>query len=161
MNKGAMLMTAGICAVCGAALLAGDKSGGKAPDKRTRILEAARGELGKSDGRKYFDGVTAKNPGPTLPEWCGVFALWALHQAGLLRGVEWIYGKGFLFRLPTTRSPKPGDVAYFLRNQHHAIVERIEGPNVITIDGNHYGEVARVSRPISTVAAFYSIENAV
>lgn len=158
-------MTAAVCVVCGAAMVASDKPGatapGSAPDKRARILEAARGELGRTEARKYFDGVTAKNPGPSLPAWCGVFALWSLHRAGLLKGVEWVYGKGFLFRFATTRDPKPGDIAYFLRNQHHAIVERLDGANVVTIDGNHLGEVARVSRPLSTVAAFYSVESVV
>lgn len=137
-------------------MLARGDSGGA----RALVITAAMGELGNSDGRRYFDGVTAKNPGPKLPAWCGVFALWALHRAGLLSGVQWIYGKGFLFRLPRTLNPEPGDLAYFTRLQHHAIVKGLDGPNVTTIDGNHGGKVELVTRPISTVAAFYSIKGA-
>jgi hypothetical protein len=98
--------------------------------------------------------------------WCGGFALYCLHQAGLALGVPWLDGLGFCEpqRLPRVKVPQPGDVAWFLKNQHYAIVEAVRGNVVDTIDGNQGITPARPSiklhsgRPLSSVAVFYSIQ---
>jgi hypothetical protein len=97
------------------------------------------------------------------PEWCGAFALHCLHEAHLATGVKWAFGPphyGFLYRLHTTKTPEPGDIAYLDKPwQHHAIVTDVEGDTVHTIDGNQ-GALAPIkthSAPLSHWTAFYSI----
>ena len=126
--------------------------------KRKRIISIAKGELGESAWHKYLEGVAADPGGPIA--WCGIFALWVLHQAGLGEDVLWKYdGRGFLSRLPQTSDPQPGDLAYISAKQHHAIVEKVVGNDVYTLDGNSRGrQVAANVRPRSTFAAFYSIQ---
>jgi hypothetical protein len=124
---------------------------------RERVVAIALGELGQQNPDRYWSDVQPRLEG-TQAAWCGGFALWVLRQAGLTDW-PWEVGKGFCYRLPTTRAPQPGDIAYFRELQHHAIVESVDAQHVHTIDGNQRGEtVARRSRPRSDVAAFYSIE---
>ncbi len=90
--------------------------------------------------------------------------LWCIHQAGLGLELRWEFGPphfGFLYRLPITHDPKPGDVAYLAEPfQHHAIVTEVEGDTVHTIDGNQGAAepIKARSTPRSHWTAFYSIE---
>src|SRR5262245_28542826 len=128
-------------------------------DVRRKVVKKAIGEVGKNDAAKYWRNVL---PGSSMfpNDWCGGFALWALHQAGLAPQWNWEIGKGFLWRLPTTQNPKAGDIAYFDLNQHHAIVRRINADNTVTlINGNGVGrQVTETVRPMASVRAFYSIQ---
>jgi hypothetical protein len=125
----------------------------EALNPRKRILRAAAAELGETDWKKYLDGVAA-DQGPVA--WCGIFALWVLHKAGIARDVGWEYGTGFLYRAAKTTDPKPGDLAYIESPlQHHAIVERVDGDTIYTVDGNSGGTVRRLARPRSAFSAFY------
>lgn len=134
-----------------------------AVDKRQEILAIARGELGHVGGDKYWADANPALVG-TGADWCGGFMLWTYHQAGLLPGVDWkIQTKsdlraGFLFRLPTTKNPEPGDAVYIDQPfQHQGFVERIEGDVVHTIDGNQRDKVGTRERPRSSITAFFSI----
>lgn len=90
--------------------------------------------------------------------WCGIFALWVFHQAGILQDVMWEPGKGFLYRLPQTENPKPGDLGYLDRRNHHSIVKAVDGNDVVTIDGNSmWGRVAQNKRKLSDFQSFHSI----
>lgn len=85
--------------------------------------------------------------------------MWVLREANLTSG-KWVMGKGFASKLPQTKLPEPGDVAYFEHLQHHAIVEHIL-PNgaLVTIDGNQPGEsVRRRERHRGDATAFFSIQ---
>jgi hypothetical protein len=128
-------------------------------NKRKRVLRIADSQIGETQWGQYLDGVAADPGGPVA--WCGIFALWVLHEAGLGESITWRYNEphGFLFRLPPTNDPQPGDLAYIPTNQHHAIVESVEDGWVTTIDGNSAGrKVARNRRPRSAFSAFYSIQ---
>ena len=119
---------------------------------------AAR-ELGSTDWEKYLQGVTLQSP-DTKPYWCGIFALWSIHKAGYACDVKWdlASGRGFLYRLPLTSQPKPGDLGYLHAYQHHAIIEKVEGDLIHTIDGNSGAAPTRVLRnvrPRSAFAFFY------
>lgn len=124
---------------------------------RSRVVEAARSQVGLSDPSPYWTDTLG--PAPWPKSWCGAFALWALHKAGLARNLKWVIGVGFLNHLPRTTSPKPGDIAYFHANQHQAVVSSVTGNSVTLINGNGYGgKVTTSTSPISAVAGFYSIE---
>ncbi len=129
-------------------------------DKRARVVAIAKRELGNGDASKYWSVVYPGKFVSSAISWCGGFALWALRMAGLTTA-NWIMGDGFIspLMLPVTNSPKPGDIAYFTKNQHQAIVEKVEGNNIYLVNGN--GDGGKVSPSVvnrSSVAAFYSIE---
>lgn len=100
--------------------------------------------------------------------WCGGFVLRNLHEAGLALGVYWLDGLGFCepCHLPRVNVPQPGDVAWFVKNSHYAMVESVsaDGKRFDSIDGNQGLTLARPSiklhrgRLLSSVAVFYSIE---
>lgn len=125
---------------------------------RNAVVDAAFKEVGNSSSTKYWkDVLPSTNQYPT--SWCGAFALWALHQAGLAKSINWIIGIGFLYKLPQTKSPKVGDIAYFTVNQHQAIIASLNDDMVTLINGN--GEAGKVSVSTigkSRVTAFYSIQ---
>lgn len=132
-------------------------------DPRQKVVKAAKGEVGPQNPDKYWSEVQPALMGnPTGIAWCGGFALWALKQAGLTEA-NWEIGKGFASRLlNTTKTPQPGDIAYYDQPfQHHAIVEKVDGNNVYTIDGNQSpGEqVLERVRPLNAATAYYSIES--
>jgi len=136
---------------------------GRSGRMRAQVVSAALSQVGKANVNKYWLDVL-ETPPPYPKEWCGAFALWALHQAGLAKAWKWVIGKGFLYRLPITKNPKPGDIAYFNTFQHHAIVQSVDAINpsvarhVHLINGNGTGGVVSPSAPLmSTVTAFYSI----
>jgi hypothetical protein len=131
------------------------------PSERQRVVFAALAEVGNGDPAKYWADVL---PGvdPRGLDWCGAFALWALHQAGLALDRRWVLGRGFILvgpnPLPQTTNPKPGDIAYFTKNQHEAIVEFVSPGAVQLINGNGQGGRVSVSTvPRSSVTAFFSI----
>jgi hypothetical protein len=95
------------------------------------------------------------------PHWCGALCLFAIHRAEL--GLEVFWKGGFAARVLRQRAPRelpePGDVAYFTKSQHHAIVERVNGQTFDSIDGNQQpGIRRRVGRKLEAAAAFYSLE---
>lgn len=129
-------------------------------DPRLRVRQAARSQLGRTNSAPYWADVLPGQPSSGWPrDWCGAFALWALHQAGLAKDVSWIIGKGFLFLLPRTQNPQVGDIAYFDTNQHHAVVVGV-GPNSVDlVNGNGTGGAVSPSTvPRSHVTGYYNIE---
>jgi hypothetical protein len=132
----------------------------KAPSsmkKREDFLNRVRAELGKKDPTPYEVDALGYKPTSKL-SWCGIFALSMLRQVGLTNW-KWEIGKGFLYRLPVTKNPLPGDLFYQHNQNHHGIVEEVRPDGmVVTLNGNSTGgAVARVVRQPSTIAAYYSI----
>lgn len=132
---------------------------------RARILEIAAREIG-SPGKARIQEYHRSAIGPSWGqrnelEWCGLFCLWALHEAGVATDVLWRLRGGFCEEqgLPKTRDPRPGDVAYFARPfHHHALVETVGNGIVTTIDGNQTGDtVTRRTRAISAATHYYAI----
>lgn len=167
---GAVLAAAGVWLVRRDSVMFG---GGTAPAAspcseealRRRVVEIARGELGSRDVQKYI-ALAAPQFAGQKPEWCGIFALWALKTAGLAPGKMWKTGLGFLETsppLPKTTNPQPGDIAYYTKYQHQAIVARNLGDGrTENVNGNGQGGVVTLSTPlISDAAAFYSIRGLV
>jgi hypothetical protein len=134
-----------------------------AAQKRDLVNVIARAKLGLADPSPFW--ARCQVPRPFPPAWCGGFALSCLIEAGLCRW-PWLFAtatdkrSGFLYRLspPRRRPDGIGDIAYFEKHQHHAIVGRIDGDSVELINGN--GEGGRVSlstKNVGDVTAFYSI----
>lgn len=107
--------------------------------KRQDVLNRAASKIGSPDPDEFWKEVLAtfKPGGQRGLAWCGAFALWALRPVTTRM---WRLGLGFLSvppALPQIENPEPADVAYFDRPfQHHALVEKIEGEILHTIDGN-------------------------
>jgi hypothetical protein len=85
--------------------------------------------------------------GYPLPDWCGIFALWAIKTAGLpvgtwrpSLGIGSVRGFEFVDR-NHGESPQPGDVGCFIHNGHMDLIYRVNGDTVETIDGNNYGRI--------------------
>lgn len=154
-----MLGTAAVSALAAAVWLSDRKGDGMSGDAvRQRVVEIAKSQVGKPLLPEYLALAAPAFVGSN-PEWCGIFALWVLKTAGLGAGVVWIVAKGFLFRLPRTTSPKPGDVAYYTKFQHQAVVAAVRGDEVDLINGNGQGGVVSVStKRLDEAAAYYSIQ---
>lgn len=87
-----------------------------------------------------------------MPSWCGIFTFWALNKGGVPMPKWAIGGAAVKQKAAYTPGymPRPGDIAYFNKNSHYAIVEKTEPENpapserksakVITINGNTAGE---------------------
>lgn len=95
--------------------------------------------------------------GDGLPSWCGIFATYCIKKAGIDIG-NWQMGKGVSAygRLKVTSSPVKGDIGYMDANQHHCIVDRIDGDTVHSIDGNMSGEIMEVARPMKSFRGFFT-----
>lgn len=159
-------VAAAIAAAIGAGLLLfkRDSAGGACTVDayRKRVADYARAQIGKRELNKYFADAAPQFVGQK-PEWCGIFALHCLHQAGLARDKQWKTGLGFLLTkprpMPTTDNPQPGDIAYFENLQHQAVVLSVSGDTVELANGNGQGGVVALSHtPRSKPKAFYSIQ---
>lgn len=130
--------------------------------RRAKVVSAALSQLGKSDASVYWADAMPGAPESDYPkDWCGGFVLWALHEAGLGLDLVWKIGRGFLIpNLSQTKTPKPGDIAYFAHNQHHAIVSAMNSDGSVSlVNGNGAnGQVTTSSVPTSSVTAFFSLE---
>jgi hypothetical protein len=130
--------------------------------RRALVVEAAKSEIGPGDIPKYWASCGV-SPGPKPNEkggqWCGAFALFCLHQAGLALGQRWVVALGFCgpLKLPTTKHPEPGDVLYDDQPwQHYGVVESLVDGVLTTIEGNT-PTVQRKVRPLPPDVVFYSI----
>lgn len=130
---------------------------------RKKVVKAALSQVGNNDPNLYWPEVSGSVQSTSL-SWCGAFALWCLHQAGLARYKQWVFGKGFLLVPPTplnpTNNPKPGDIAYFHQSQHQAVVAAVYPDRTMRlVNGNGTGRIVMVNvRSISDAAAVYSIQ---
>lgn len=104
---------------------------------RARVVEIARAEIGGSlPGKYWVDVLPQPWHGKYPPHWCGAFALWCLREAGLTDWT-WQVGKGFLWRLPRTTDPKPGDIGYVDQPfQHHYVISDVGVHTLESVDGN-------------------------
>ena len=139
--------------------------------KRARVVEIARAEIGDQrkgspQVREYWAAVCPQYSRGQITdlaeslEWCGVFALWCLHQSGVTT-VPWELGRGFVYHLPRSHAPEPGDVLVGgAPLWHHGIVESLTmrgaRPWLASIEGNT-PNVRRRDRPAPAGFTYYSI----
>lgn len=99
-----------------------------------------------------------------MPSWCGIFVFWALNKSGVPMP-KWQLGERMIkpeaARLPGD-GPLPGDIAYRNAFSHFAIVEKVNGNTVSTVNGNTAGEdnlggqVQSKDHPIAEWTAFFN-----
>lgn len=135
-------------------------------DVRQELVRLARAELGKTDAREYHLEAFSPTEREPFPEsWCQSFFITMLRRAGLFRGHYAMRGRGFEtalrragYKVVYTQNPEPGDLAYFNRQQHHAMVERADGGIVKLLQGNGVGRKVTESQKMKKdVDLFYSI----
>ena len=149
---------------------------------RESIVAAARSMIGKIEakhaegtqrvGAKHlleifhlaapgvWDDATIQTAGAKLPSWCGIFSVWAHKRAGKDIG-NWQIGRGVsaFGTIQHTKNPQAGDIGYIDQPfQHHCIIVKIDGNNVVSIDGNSglYSEVKENTRPLSAYTGFFT-----
>lgn len=128
---------------------------------RAAVVEAALGEIGKTDPRRYWSAVSTHSE-PWSAEWSGPFALWSLRTAGL---VEWPWheGSGFLYRLveivaPSLRSLVPADCVYLSQLERHALVVDTSSDHALLVLGNgRAGRVTTIEASRSALLYVYTI----
>ncbi len=140
---------------------------------RLMAVAAALGEFervnkpgaAKADPAKYWALASKQTLTPAevkALDWCGGFYLWALKVVGLAPpSLFWKFdGTGIGgAKLTPTRDPKPADLAYFTKNQHHALIEAVDGDTIHLINGNGGGKgITRSSVSRKQVAGFFSVE---
>lgn len=112
----------------------------------SRIVEIAKAQIGNIGGRKYWEwyGFDSR------VEWCACFVSWCAEQSGDLNvtiprfsgvdyGMAWYKEKGDW--RDSDYIPSSGDIIFFDWDydndpDHVGIVEKVEGNNVYTIEGN-------------------------
>lgn len=151
---------AGVAALAFAKRDSASSSGCSVAALRARVVDIAKGEAGLARLNVYFADAAPQFVNDH-PNWCGIFALWCLRQVGLTKK-QWVTGKGFLLTapaMPQTNDPQPGDIAYYERYQHQAVVLSNNGDGTVTLaNGNGTGGVVSIgTRPITDAAAYYSI----
>jgi peptidoglycan hydrolase-like protein with peptidoglycan-binding domain len=127
---------------------------------RERVVEIARGYVGSSDRVGFWLKALGRDPGKSK-HWCGAFWLACVKEAGLT-DINWgIDGTGVqALHLQPTRRPEPGDLGYIDQpDQHHFLVEAVDGKTYSSIDGNAGTPgVQRNHRALKTTGVlFYSI----
>jgi len=137
-----------------------DSSAAEAPDATGR-----RPRQGAEHLLQYFhlaapgqwpDDVVKYSDRRGLPDWCGIFALWAIKSAGLPVGT-WRRGLGIssVRHMKSTQSPQPGDIGFKeyvagRKVQHMNLIASVTtGGLFTTIDGNNSGTITGPSAPKS------------
>lgn len=150
-----------------------DSKGAVSPMTREAVVLCVRRELELVE-MNYFtetrvaeywadvlhQAVTAPHP----PHWCGALALFSLHSAFVGLELRWRFQSktdarsGFLWALPRTKAPEPGDIGYVDKPyQHHFVVASVEGAIVNCIDGNQEqpAVIRRRRRELSSLQVVY------
>ena len=119
------------------------------------VIRVAEGELGKSNGAKYFNELGSPDLGP----WCVAFVRWCMSKAGV--GLDWPHWVAWDYSdaiKPIDPSDlRAGDAVSFdwdddRGGDHVGIVKSVHDWGVVTIEGNtDWGHVAEKQRVWSVV----------
>ena len=137
-----------------------DSSAADAPDQTGR-----RPRQGAQYLLQYFqlaapgvwsDDVVKYSDRRGLPDWCGIFALWAIKSAGVPVGTwRQNHGIGDVRHMKATSSPQRGDVGFKdivngKKRGHMNLIASVTANGMFTtIDGNNYGKITGPSAPKS------------
>lgn len=139
-----------------------------AAPSRFEVIRLALQEIGSPGPERileYHSNAFGKPHAGRELQWCGLFCLSMLHDAGIAKDVFWKIGGGFCEeqKLTKVKLPEPGDVVYYhLPFQHHALVHSVDeaAGTYATVDGNQAADtvVLRTKIPLTKATCFYSIE---
>lgn len=122
---------------------------------RSDVIAAAQSHLGEGPRREWLGY-----------QWCGMFALACLHEAGLGGDIAWRIGGGFLREHPEafmpTTYPMLGDIGVQPHPPwHHVLCISRDGDRVRTIAGNTGASPGKVSCSTCSIDDYlwYSIES--
>lgn len=104
---------------------------------------------------KYWEALSLKAPFPK--SWCGAFVGYSIAQNG--GDLVWVPTQG-LRPAPKQidkRAGLPGDIAWFVKNQHYALIEEIDATGYLTVEGNQPA-ILRKHRTFESIHSVYSIE---
>lgn len=137
------------------------------PPTRETFCRIVQQEIGKPEPERIREYHSSAIDGAWVgkfAEWCGLFCVWGLHEAGIALDRKWALGRGFCEeqRLQRVKLPEPGDIVYYDRPfQHHAVVISVdtETGTFTSCDGNQANDTVtlRTKIPLSKPTCFYSI----
>jgi hypothetical protein len=107
------------------------------------------------DDAVHYIGVDDQD----FPNWCGIFALWAIKTGGASVGTWHMGGSVGDAGMKGTLHPAPGDMGCFVAKQHVALITQVDGDTFSTVEGNSEGIGSIVSRTRSKSefdAGFYT-----
>jgi hypothetical protein len=110
--------------------------------------------------------IDPKGKRDALPSWCGIFTFWALNKGGVPMP-KWELGRNVIKPEAMNPagggySPQPGDIAWRTAYSHFALVERVSGDTVRSINGNTAGDdnmggqVQTIEHKMNSWAAFFN-----
>ncbi len=105
------------------------------------VAESSIKKKGEAHNVDIIDNDGKKQTGSRdiMPSWCGIFAFWSLNKAGLPMK-KWELGKMTIPPEAASPTPQPGFLAYRNLRSHYGLVEKADGSQVTTINGNTAGE---------------------
>lgn len=133
-------------------------------EEQQKILAVAKDQLGKEEiprGSNWGQHVQGylQSVGITFPaSWCAAFVYWVMKQAGITAtavvpktgGVLKMWQMAKDYRVT---DPQPGDVFimdYGKGLGHTGLVVRVEGANIVTIEGNTNSDGSREGYQVAT-----------
>jgi hypothetical protein len=126
----------------------------------------AAGAVVDTTSQTHRNAVPTSMPGTrdAMPSWCGIFVFWALNKSGVPMP-KWKLGERMIpleAARPPGMAPLPGDIAYRNAFSHFAIVDKVAGNTVTTVNGNTAGEdnlggqVQTKDHPLAEWTAFFN-----
>lgn len=100
------------------------------------------------DGAIHYKGVDDQD----FPDWCGIFALWAIKTGGASVGTWKMGGSVGDAGMNPTAHPAAGDMGCFVHNQHVALITEVNGDTISTVEGNATADGEIVTRTHSKSA---------
>jgi len=138
-------------------ILCGNASASPNNGLKQAILTVARAELGRGEagGNNRGQDVRKYTKGKEVA-WCAGFASYTLKKAGITTVKYDLSARSLFNQLKAqkrlVKTPRPGDLVFFNRGArnswtaHVGIVEKVEGDNIVTIEGNSGKFPAKVKR---------------
>ena len=113
---------------------------------RKSLVEKATSQIGYKESANN-DNIYGRWYGMNNQPWCAMFVSWCAAQCGISEdiilkfayvpyGVDFFKKKGRYKPADGRYKPQPGDIVFFGNSDHVGIVEKVQGSNIITIEGN-------------------------
>ena len=116
-----------------------------AADRKSLVAKAVS-QIGYKE-KANNDSIYGRWYGMNNQPWCAMFVSWCAAQCSISEdiilkfayvpyGVDFFKKKGRYKPADGRYKPQPGDIVFFGNSDHVGIVEKVQGSNIITIEGN-------------------------